>query len=246
MKKSKIFIIGLHKTGTTSVIVMLEKFGYLVTGPDTNLYYDYMNNDFENIDECIDKYDVFQDDPWYEIFEYIDSKVSNAKFIYLSREENSWLDSVQRFYGEDRYNNIIRRHFYGDPNSLDKPELYLEKYKSHQKRVFKYFEDKTNFIKVDVRNHEDAIKLQKFLGLKIRYKKFPIANKTPNSFKEKQIKSAQLSVKGYFGLNKLVKFFLRNLFDYNKYIEIRSKIRYKRSLFKRFKTKCYNSLLRNK
>lgn len=244
MKQSKICIIGLHKTGTTSLSVMLESFGYLVTGPDTDLYYDYMNNHFENIDDYIQKYDVFQDDPWYTIFEYLDQKVPEVKFIYSVREENSWLGSVQRFYGPDRYNNKVRRHFYGHPNSLKYPELYLDKYRSHEKRVMEYFKDKPNFIKVDVRNPKDAVALQEFLGLRKKFDQFPLANKFPTTFKEKQLKNFKLFVRSYFGLNKLVKYLIKKTVGYDRYIEIRKNIRYKRSVFKKFKTQAYNSLFR--
>ncbi len=244
MRKSKVCVIGLHKTGTTSLSVMLQTFGYLVTGPDTNLYYDYMNENFENIDEFIDNYDAFQDDPWYNIFEYIDAKIKDVKFIYLWRDEKSWLKSVQRFYGTDRYNNKVRRHFYGDPDSLKNPELYLKKFKSHEQRVLDYFEGKKNFIKIDVRNPDDAIALQKFLRLPQRYTKFPLANKFPTTQKEEQIKNTRLLIKGYFGLNKVFKFILRKTFGFSRYVEIRSKIRYQRALFKKFKIQMSNSLFK--
>lgn len=244
MKKSKICIVGLHKTGTTSLSVMLERFGYLVTGPDTDLYYDYMNNNFENIDAYLQQYDVFQDDPWYAIFDYLDQKETDMKFIYLVRDEQSWLNSVQRFYGADRYNNKVRRHFYGNPNSLEYPELYINKFRVHKQRVLEYFKDKPNFIKVDVRKPEDAIALQKFLGLRVRYKKFPLANKYPTTFKEKQLKRIKLFVASYFGLNSLAKFLIKKTVGYTNYIEIRSKIRYQRSLFKKFKVRIFNNFFK--
>ena len=112
-KQEKVIIVSLHKTGTTSVALFLEKLGYLVTGPDTNLYYDSMKGDYATIDYFLKKYDAFQDDPWYKIYPYIKEKYSSAKFVFLERSPSSWLESVQAFYGADRYNNKVRHDFYG-------------------------------------------------------------------------------------------------------------------------------------
>ncbi len=242
MKKDKICIVSLHKTGTASISLMLEHFGYMVTGPDISLYYEYMINNLENIDKYFEQYDVFQDDPWYDIFEYLNVKEYNTKFIYLIRNKDSWLKSVQTFYGADRYNNKVRRHFYGDPNALEHPKLYLEKFMAHEHRVFEYFKNQENFIKVDVRKPEDAIALQVFLGLPIKFKKFPFVNKTPKSSKEYRIKNIGLFFKGYFGLNVLVKNLIQKIFGYSRYIEIRSKIRYKRAQFKKMRIESLNRI----
>jgi len=246
MKKQKICIVSLHKTGTTSVSLMLQKLGYLVTGPDTNLYYDYIDNNFQNIDKYLEDYDAFQDDPWYEIFEYVDSKGFDMKFIYLDRDEKSWLRSVQRFYGADRYNNRIRRHFYGHANTIEYPEIYLQKYRTHKERVMRYFQRKANFIVVDVKKDEDAIKLQKFLGSPIMFKKFPWANRTPRTIKEKQINKIKSFVFGYFGLNKFIKLILIKSLDQDRYIVLRSKIRYIRALIRKWKFDTLNKLKKAK
>lgn len=245
MKKQKICIVSLHKTGTTSVSLMLQKLGCLVTGPDTNLYYDYLDDNFLNIDKYLKKYDAFQDDPWYEIFEYIDTKHYDMKFVFLNREEESWLKSIQGFYKTNNYNNRVRKYFYGHENTLEYPEIYLEKYRKHNKRVMKYFQNKTNFIVIDVKKDEDAIRLQEFLGFPIRFKKFPWINKTPKTVKEKRFKKLSVYIRGYFGLNVFVKRFLNKYLDEERYIALRSNIRYNRALFRKFKNNVLNKLLKN-
>ncbi|WP_434035429.1 sulfotransferase [Formosa sp. 4Alg 33] len=243
MKKHKICIISLHKTGTTSVALLLQKLGYLVTGPDTNLYYDLLNDNFKNIDKYIESYDAFQDDPWYDIFEYIDNLGLNVKFVYLKREEKSWLLSVQNFYQSNQYNNRVRKHFYGHENTLEYPEIYLQKYRNHEERVMEYFHGKTNFITVDIKKDEDAIRLQNFLELPIVFQKFPWVNKTPKNKKEKIKRKIRLFVLGYFGLNILVKRILIRFLSNEDYIVLRSKIRYSRAYFRKYKVNFKNKFL---
>lgn len=244
MNRTKVCIVSLHKTGTTSISEMLIKFEFLVTGPDTNLYYDLINNKYEQIDSFLDKFDVFQDDPWYDIFEYVDSKFNQAKFIYLIRDENFWLKSMQNFYGKWNYNNKVRTHFYGNCNTLDHPELYRKKYRSHEKRVYEYFEGKENFIEIDVRIPEDAERLQKFLGLENRFKNFPHLNKTPKNNFERRIKRFKLFVRGYFGLSRLLKVILIKTLSRENYLELRNNIRYNRSILKKTKIRFQNLILK--
>lgn len=138
-KAQKIVIVSLHKTGTTTVSKFLEKLGFLVTGPDTHLFYEVGAENFNTVDVFLERYEVFQDDPWYLLYPYILEKYPNSKFIFLEREAQSWLSSMQRFYGTDRYNNKVRRLFYGNANTLEHADSYLKKYTSHNMAVFDYF-----------------------------------------------------------------------------------------------------------
>jgi len=209
----------------------------MVTGPDSNLYYDYIKDDYQNINKYLELYDVFQDDPWYTIFEYLEGSKYDFKFIYLNREKNSWLRSIQRFYGEHRYNISIRRHFYGHSNTLENPDLYLNKYAQHEERVKTFFKNRENFISIDVRNASDTLRLQQFLNLPARYSEFPWAYKTPVTTAERKRKKTNDFIKGYFGLNGLVKPHLKRLLGRAKYIQLRTWIRHNRARFKSWKTK---------
>src|SRR5690554_614367 len=219
MKKNKVFIISLHKTGTTSLSRFFEKMGYMVTGPDTHLFKPMLQGNYEEIDVFLNQYEVFQDDPWYMIYPYLFQKFPNATFIYLEREENSWIQSVQRFYGKDRYNNTIRRYFYGSADTISNKDAYLKKYRDHNKEVKDFFNAKGNFITISITNDKDAIRLQKFLGEPIRFQSFPHKNKSPRTNKEKKNKQFKKLIKGGFGLKLIIKTQLQKILGYDEYIE---------------------------
>ena len=225
MKKNKVFIISLHKTGTTSLAHFLGKMGYLVTGPDTQLFRPAINNDYYEVDKFLQQYDAFQDDPWYMLYPYLHTKYPNAKFIFLERSENEWIDSVQNFYGRDRYNNRIRKYFYGSADTILNKDLYLEKYRRHNIEVKKYFKNRNNFISISISNNEDVVKLQRFLGAPIKFTSFPHKNKAPKSKKEIIKKKTKKIIQGGFGFKNLIKNSLANSLGHEKFIRLRTIIR---------------------
>ena len=240
MKKNKVFLISLHKTGTTSLANFLEKMGYLVTGPDTHLFIQAINNDYMEIDRFLDRYDAFQDDPWYMIYPYLYKKFPSAKFIFLERNENKWIKSVQNFYGENKYNNAIRRHFYGDANTISNKDTYLKKYRLHEQQVKNYFKSRGNFISISISNNEDAIKLQKFLGEPVRFTSFPHKNKAPKTKLERKEKRLKMLLKGGFGLKGFIKKQLKFFLGYQNFIKFRTQIRLVNSKTRRFFFKLFN------
>lgn len=237
MKKDKVFIISLHKTGTTSLAVFLERLGYLVTGPDTHLFEDAINKNYKEIDLFLNKFDAFQDDPWYMIYPYLFEKYPNAKFVFLIRETNEWIESVQRFYGKNKYNNKIRRFFYGHADTINYKDLYVSKYEQHNKRVRDYFLEKENFLEIDIKKNSDAEKLQYFLGEKVRYTKFPKRNITPRTNFQRFERNFKMFVKGWFGFKKIVKTLIQMTLSKNDYLSVRTKIRFYKAKFRVFRNK---------
>lgn len=93
-KKHKVLVLGLPKTGTSTLAVMLRMLGYKVTGPDIAFKKgdsQYLLNRFENCD-------AFQDYPWcFEWKQFLDYE--NVKFIILKRNTESWWTSFYESYG---------------------------------------------------------------------------------------------------------------------------------------------------
>ena len=240
MKQSKIFIIGLHKTGTTSLAYFFEKMGYLVTGPDTHLVAQIENDNFKEVDRLLTTYDVFQDDPWYMIYPYLYQKYPEARFILLERNKLEWIKSVQRFYGEDNYNNAVRRKFYGSANTIQNEEAYLSKFTKHNEEVKDFFSNEDNFISISIANDADVIKLQKFLNKPIKFKSFPHKNKTPKTKSEKKNKQIIMLLKGGFGLKTFIKKELKAILGYHNFIKLRTQIRFFNSKTRRFFLKLFS------
>ena len=118
-------MIGLPKTGTSTLAVMLRMLNYTVTGPDIQ----YTFGDAVYLDKTFNYYDGFQDYPWcFEWQRFL--KCENAKFIVLKREKESWLKSFYESYGKDKegylsypYMGILK-----ETNNRDKFLNYYDRY----------------------------------------------------------------------------------------------------------------------
>ena len=80
---NKIFIIGLPRTGTTSVCHAFLEFGI------PTAHTAYTNN-------CFDNAHAIADTPIFNDYKALDKYYPDAKFIYLERELNVWLPSIKQ------------------------------------------------------------------------------------------------------------------------------------------------------
>ena len=90
-KNEKILVIGLPKSGTSTLTVMLRILGYSVTGPSSK-------NNKENLNGELKKFDAFQDYPWCFEYKYLLEK-QNMKIIVLKRKSSSWVVSFKKNFG---------------------------------------------------------------------------------------------------------------------------------------------------
>lgn len=92
--EQKIVVIGLPKSGTSSLAAMLRMLGYRVSGPDIH----YQFQDGQYLEEQFLTYDAFQDYPWcFEWQRYRDNP--KVKFIILNRPFHDWWQSFYESYG---------------------------------------------------------------------------------------------------------------------------------------------------
>ncbi|SDS68569.1 hypothetical protein SAMN04515667_2738 [Formosa sp. Hel1_31_208] len=99
-KQHKVIVVGLPKTGTSTLAVMLRILNYKVTGPDIH----YQFQDTSYLEKQFSEYDAFQDYPWcFEWERYINNP--EVKCIILHRDFESWWKSFYDSYGNknDRY-----------------------------------------------------------------------------------------------------------------------------------------------
>ena len=102
--KPKVFIIGTHKTGTTSLEAFLRDLGYRA-GPERQflmLVQDYHEERWEGIFKVIRNYEAFQDEPFNqatdEFIMKIRNRYPNAKFILSTGDDaTEWFQSLLRF-----------------------------------------------------------------------------------------------------------------------------------------------------
>ncbi len=171
----KIFCIGFHKTGTTSLRQALEVLGLDVTGPNGVNDPDIAEKAVSMAFELVDEFDAFQDNPWPIIYKELDEKFPGSLFILTSRNTEKWIKSQVRHFGLKE--TPMRRWIYGVGCPEGNEDVYVRRYEQHYREVASYFSDRPDDLLVlDLSEGECWEKLCPFLGLPIPDVPFPHAN----------------------------------------------------------------------
>ena len=175
---NKLFIIGLPRTGTTSVSVALLEHDFKVA------HTAYTKRAFELAD-------VISDTPCFCDYRQLDQLFPQSKFVYLDRGLNNWLPSMQRLLNKMRvhlvkntgqFNPILKRCFENTfaISTIKGPIEYkhLEAcYLNHQQSVFEYFSGREDCLNIDISQPRSLEKLLNFLARPTEgVKEFPRLN----------------------------------------------------------------------
>ena len=167
---SKVFCIGYNKTGTTTIGKSLEMLGYRNSSFNKRVWRKYYKrNQIVKILKYTANFDSTDDLPWLkeDMIPILDRVFPNSKFIYLTRDEESWKRSLYNW-------NYKVKGQYPDV------EKTYKAYKNHEKFVYEYFANfpEDRFIVLDVKDKKGFRKLAEFLGKKPIQDQFPHFNKT--------------------------------------------------------------------
>eukprot|EP01084_Bolivina_argentea_P046962 86504_1 len=138
--ESKIFEIGLPKTGTTSLGEAFKRLHYKMCAWNSTLYDEWKQT--ENATHIIKASKhcfVFQDMPWNMIdFKLWISHYPNGKFILLERDNEEWVNSVERWYSP-QYTNQRYRDYEWIINREQKRNKTLQEKINKYKIIINYF-----------------------------------------------------------------------------------------------------------
>ncbi|MET0356580.1 MAG: sulfotransferase family protein [Cellvibrio sp.] len=162
---NKLFIIGLPRTGTTSISVALLDYGFKVA------HTAFTKRAFELAD-------VISDAPCFCDYKELDKLFPGSKFVYLERSLESWIPSIQMLLKKmlkeldqktGYLHPVLKRCFNTSfalsvANHLDEEHLKVC-YLSHQQSVLDYFAHRSDFLKIDVSQSESLQSLLKFLDI---------------------------------------------------------------------------------
>lgn len=166
---NKLFIIGLPRTGTTSISVAL-------------LEHDYMVAHTAFTKRAFELADVVSDAPVFSDYKELDELFPGSKFVYLDRDLDKWIASAQMLLKkmESRlhpvtgvFSPVLKRSFdevfalttTEDPHTAEHLEAC---YLKHQKEVFEYFEGRDDFISINVSHDNSLPTLLAFLGKSVK------------------------------------------------------------------------------
>ena len=184
LKPTKIFCLGLSKTGTTSLAAALEILGYRTK--DNLGVKNYIPGDLDSsIDiTVIDSNDAFTDTPIPSFYQELDVRYPNSKFILTVRELNSWLKSCRKQFNQ-RATEIL--------NDKKHDQLFMDIYnssyfdeKKFTRGYHRFIDEARDYFKnrpddllvIDIVGGEDWEKLCSFLDKPIPDVPFPMSNVT--------------------------------------------------------------------
>ena len=178
MKPYKVFGLGFHRTGTTSLQTALELLGYRVIGMRDTEWNAYVNKDYDRIRQSIEDFDGFRDMPWPLLYRWLYENIENARFVLTRRDPDSWARSCRNTY-KDKYPEMMRP-IYGVSSFMGNEEHCKSVYLRHVEEVRTFFQDKNDvFIELDLNRDLDWAPLCTLLGEPAPERRFPHANRRP-------------------------------------------------------------------
>ncbi|PCI59985.1 MAG: hypothetical protein COB37_10135 [Kordiimonadales bacterium] len=172
----KVFCLGFHKTGTTSMYYALGLLGYRVSGSLLENTSDFAVKLHQKTADVSRKYDAFQDNPWPLLYREMDALYPDARFILTTRDSAAWIKSAVKHFGER--DTPIRRYIYGAGSPLGNEEIYCRTMQRHNSAVRDYFATRPDkLLELDLAGGEGWKKLCNFLGHDIPDIPFPHSNK---------------------------------------------------------------------
>jgi hypothetical protein len=206
LKNHKVFCIGFHKTGTTSLERALKQMGFILgeTKIQYMLYEEIFNKKYDRLINFCYTADAFQDTPFFmkDVYKILDKEFPKSKFILTVRDnENIWFSSMYNFFiknkakecGKFDIENVLKNdltlykgHRYDVlkilyPNSTLFDESYYKNcYLEHNKEVRDYFKNRPeDLLVLNVAEKNSYQKLAQFLDIRVKKdEKFPWENKT--------------------------------------------------------------------
>lgn len=185
-KKGKIFGIGLNRTGTTTLGVVLQKLGYRVAPYNISIIKAYLRMDYDRIIKWVESFDAFQDWPWPFLYKTLDKEFPNSKFILTKRiSVNKWYKSQinhsLKIYEQKgnslETNKIFYNYFFPIFHEKEHKTFYL-KYNNNVREYFKGREE--NFIELCWEEDPNWEKICSFL--KVENPRIPFPHKRKSNY----------------------------------------------------------------
>ena len=186
--RSKVFGIGMFKTGTTSFGEAMQILGYRARYRFIPLldqlsgYFDLNPAQFDPFEAVIrreaERFDSFADAPWLFLYRRLSEWYPESTFVLTLRKDaetvaRSDMEHWERFGLMDRWMQEVGR----PPTAA----MFIERYERHNENVTNFFRDKSDRI-LQVCWEEEANpwrRLCEFVGADVPAAPFPHANRSP-------------------------------------------------------------------
>jgi hypothetical protein len=140
MKERKVFVIGFHKTGTSSLHMALRRLAYSVCDLKHVRDLDLSEGSWHVLRNLINRYDAFRGQPWPLFFRQTYDYRPQSKFILTIRPTEAWLTSATKYFGAKTSEK--REAIYGVGSPIGHEPAYAARYDRHNQDVMQFFADK--------------------------------------------------------------------------------------------------------
>lgn len=176
----KVICIGWHKTGTSTMGDALIELGYDVLGARVDLAEELLNGNTSKALEVAAPFPALQDVPWNALYRELDLAFPDSKFILTIRNEDNWLKSAIRHFGDREYDTPIFQWLYGKGRLRGNEEFFLKRYQAHNMEVRDYFSDRPdNLLVLNLEDNPGWGPLCAFLDASEPSAPFPHSNPSP-------------------------------------------------------------------
>ena len=162
---NKLFIIGLPRTGTTSVSAAILDCGLKVAHTALTK-------------ESFRLADAISDTPCFCDYRQLDKLFPSSKFVYLDRDITSWIPSIRMLLTKmqsyldkpHHFNPVLKRCFtdtFELKNDIDTlSDAHLSYcYQKHQHQVFEYFSQRNDLLRINVKDKNSLRDLFSFINI---------------------------------------------------------------------------------
>ncbi|MBT8471636.1 MAG: hypothetical protein KJN99_03465 [Marinicaulis sp.] len=175
----KVFCIGFHKTGTTSLYAALQMLGYRVTGTVAHKWTakQLREGGAAFCIETIKNFDAAEDMPWPHFFRELDEAYPGSKFILTTRQPEKWFTSIDNHFGHQE--TELNAFAYGrdKARARDNRTHWIETYLAHNQAVRDFFKDRADdLLDIDITMGDGWAELCPFLGKNEPEAPFPAKN----------------------------------------------------------------------
>lgn len=174
---TRIFLLGLPKTGTSSTAEALKLLGYRDAQGIATFDRGYTDLDYiEAMNAENDPPNVSRRGfPWSAFPAYLLDRYPDAKFILTIRDPESWWRSMFTAWGRD---SIAIHDWFFECDKIEKQQ-YIFKFCDHNRNCLNFFADKpSKLLVMNVTAGDGWERLAPFLGVADPGVSFPYRNKT--------------------------------------------------------------------
>lgn len=184
-RRPKVFGIGFHKTGTTTLGQALRMLGYRVQkgcafnhpGKPTVPEPVTLEKVWDVVRPMVPLYGAFEDNPWPLLFRQLDQAFPGSRFIFTHRDPQRWIRSAVRYFGAKNNATLDllyeRRGFQIAGNE----DVAIARYVRHNAEVREHFDGRPDDLLVwDLETQSEWEPLCRFLGCTAPRQPFPHAN----------------------------------------------------------------------